>query len=48
LATRMDQIFADAVATGILNGRMWCPNSGTDASAADRAALIARGWSLSY
>jgi hypothetical protein len=43
-ATRMDQLFADAVATNVTNGHIWAPNSGTQASAADRATLVARGW----
>jgi hypothetical protein len=47
-AAAMDAIFEDAVATGVLNGRMWCPGPGTAASDADRAILSARGWSLSY
>jgi hypothetical protein len=47
-ASRVDGIFSDAVATGVLNGRMWCPSAGTAASDADRATLAARGWSLAY
>jgi hypothetical protein len=44
----LDQVFADAVATGVSRGRMWCPNPGTDASAATRATLAAREWTISY
>ena len=46
--TAMDQIFADAVATGVAGGTMWCANGGTAASAADRATLSFRGWSLNF
>ena len=47
-AAAMDQVFADAAATGVSGGTMWCPNAGTAASDADRATLAARGWSLNY
>jgi hypothetical protein len=42
----MNQVFADAVLSGVLNGTIWYPNLGTQASDADRAILIARGWTL--
>jgi hypothetical protein len=42
----MDQVFADAVASNVLNGIIWCPNLGTSASDADRATLVSRGWTL--
>ena len=42
--TRVDQLFADAVATNVWNGHIWAPNSGTPAGAPDRATLVARGW----
>ncbi|MEE9914129.1 MAG: VCBS repeat-containing protein [Deltaproteobacteria bacterium] len=42
----MDQIFADAAATGVANGTMWCSNQGTSASDGSRATLVSRGWSL--
>lgn len=45
-AAAMDQIFADAVATTVTSGTMWCNNQGTAASDADRAKLVSRGWSL--
>jgi hypothetical protein len=45
-ATAMDQVFADAVASGALKGIIYTPNLGTAASAADRATLAGRGWSL--
>ncbi|MBN1524511.1 MAG: hypothetical protein JW904_08515 [Spirochaetales bacterium] len=47
-AAEMDGIFADAVATTVVNGTIWAPNAGTSGSDADRATLAARGWSLSY
>lgn len=43
---RMDQLFADAVATNVLNGHLWAPNLGTPASASDRATLAGRGWTI--
>jgi hypothetical protein len=45
-AAVLDQIFADAVATEVVNGQIWSDNSGTAASDADRATLVQRGWSL--
>lgn len=41
----LDQVFADAVASNVMGGTIWSAN-GTAASDADRAALLARGWSL--
>ncbi|WP_051286499.1 leucine-rich repeat domain-containing protein [Megalodesulfovibrio gigas] len=46
-AASIDQVYADAVATNIWNGSIWSSNSGTAASAANRATLQARGWTLS-
>ncbi len=46
--TAMDQVFADAVSTGITGGTMWCPNQGTASGEADRATLLVRGWLLYY
>jgi hypothetical protein len=47
-ALAMDQVFADAVASGANNGIIWAPNHGTSASDADRAVLVspARGWTI--
>jgi hypothetical protein len=42
----MDQIFADAVATNVLNGTLYCNNMGTNASANNRGTLQTRGWNL--
>jgi len=42
----MDQVFADAVASNMWRGIIWTPNGGTAASDADRATLLARGWTL--
>jgi hypothetical protein len=42
-----DQVFADAVATGVRRGHLWC-GSGTDASKADRATLAEREWTLEH
>jgi hypothetical protein len=47
-ATAMDQVFADAVLTGITGGSMSCPNGGTVAGEADRATLALRGWSINF
>ena len=44
--TAMDQIFADAVITNILNGTLYCNNMGTNASANSRGTLQTRGWNL--
>ena len=41
--SRQDQVFADAVATGVRKGHIWC-GSGTESSRSDRAALAQRGW----
>lgn len=45
-AAAMDQLFADAVATGVSNGTLWGANTGTAASDADRATLLERGWAV--
>ncbi len=42
-----DQVFADAVATGVRRGHLWCA-SGTDASRTDRATLAEREWALEH
>jgi hypothetical protein len=47
-ATEMDWVFADAVANGVNNGRIWAPNGGTAASDTNRATLQTRHWTLSY
>ncbi|MDQ7833116.1 MAG: hypothetical protein RDU30_15410 [Desulfovibrionaceae bacterium] len=44
--TSMDAVFADAVATQVENGALWASSPGTAASAADRATLVQRGWTL--
>ena len=44
----VDQVFADAVATGVRRGRIWSPNRGTAASEQDRAVLASRQWEISY
>ncbi|MHC1725972.1 MAG: hypothetical protein AB9866_08210 [Syntrophobacteraceae bacterium] len=44
-ALALDQVFADAVASNVAGGTIWSA-SGTAASEADRAVLLARGWSL--
>lgn len=41
----LDQVFADAVATGVMGGTIWS-GSGTAASEGDRAILQSRNWSL--
>ncbi len=43
---RVDQLFADAVATNVWNGHIWAPSLGTPASGPDRATLQARGWTI--
>lgn len=47
-AADMDQLFADAAASGILVGIVFCPCPGTSASDSDRALLAERGWTLQY
>ncbi len=42
-----DQVFADAVATGVRRGHVWCA-SGTAASEADRSTLAEREWTLDH
>jgi hypothetical protein len=46
--TAIDQVFADAVATGVRRGHMWSPNRGTAASGKDRAVLAERQWEINY
>lgn len=45
-AAALDQLFADAVASGVTDGSIWCDGSGTAGSDADRATLLGRGWAL--
>jgi hypothetical protein len=47
-AAEMDSIFADAVASTVQNGTLYCANPGTSASTENRALLQARGWQLVY
>jgi len=42
----MDQVFADAVATNVLDGTIWSSNPGTSAGDEDRALLEERGWTI--
>lgn len=42
-----DQVFADAVATRVRGGHLWCAG-GTASSQADRAILSERGWTLDH
>ncbi len=44
-AAAQDQVYADAVASGVRNGVIWC-RRGTNASNGDRATLAQRGWTL--
>lgn len=44
-AEALDQVFADAAASNVMNGTIWSAG-GTAASEADRAVLLDRGWSL--
>ena len=45
-ATQMDDIFADAVASGVQGGTLWGDTSGTSASDASKSTLQSRGWTL--
>ncbi|MCY2992783.1 MAG: hypothetical protein NTY19_33620 [Planctomycetota bacterium] len=44
----VDQVFADAVATGVRRGQIWSPNRGTPANAKQLAVLAERQWEISY
>lgn len=44
-ATAIDQVLADAVASKVREGTIWC-GPGTAASEADRQTLITRGWQI--
>jgi len=44
---QMDAVFADAVANGVSNGRMYSDNAGTYSSNDDKQTLVDRGWYMS-
>ncbi|KNY28326.1 PKD domain-containing protein [Pseudobacteroides cellulosolvens] len=45
-SAELDDVFADAVASGVRGGILWASISGTSVSDADKLALQERGWTL--